>query len=97
MTMDLFPVKETNKGLAYNWLGWRRLRHLLLKWGVDISELRNHNSGEVIPEATCKAIADAIETNLKNENDEVKNWLRLLILKSGGSLEDLGNSNKLLP
>lgn len=48
----------------YNWGGWSRQIDLLQQWGVDVSEFSGVNDGEVISEATCKAVADAIEQHL---------------------------------
>lgn len=71
MGMDLEPIrpsKDAPKGdngfyqwNRYNWTGWSWLVEKLDEWGVDISEFADMNDGDEISEATCRAVADAIE------------------------------------
>ena len=84
MGMDLKPInpsefapKDENGTPVwgrYNWTGWSILRNKLRIWGVDTSELKSMNDGDVISERTCLAIADAIEKHAHELNKE-DGWL----------------------
>jgi hypothetical protein len=80
--MDLVPVNKGSETLHYNWSGWRWLIERLIRWGVDISEFAG-NDGELISDATCKAVADALEKRseelLEEESDEQpRAWVKRL-------------------
>ena len=59
----------------YNWSGWSFLQNLLNEQGVDLSEFSGYNDGEVISEATCLKVADAIEAALPTLSEREREWL----------------------
>lgn len=83
--MDLKPMRPTkdapreDDGSAvwghYNWTGWRELTTYLHKWGVDMSRFSGMNDGDLIPSATCKSVADAIEKHLFEVPYDDRKWL----------------------
>lgn len=86
MGMDLEPISpnaeapryfETGDVIwgRYNWSGWSRQIDLLDQWGVDTSEFAGMNDGDVISQATCEAVADAIEAHLEELSPEEASWL----------------------
>jgi hypothetical protein len=85
MGMDLQPLNPSDDAPAdeygviiwgrYNWAGWSWLVEHLEKWCVDCSEFSGTNDGEVISDATCKKVADAIEAHLQELDEEDREWL----------------------
>jgi hypothetical protein len=74
MTMDL-RAKNHPHDLGYNWYGWDYLARMLDGLGVDTSEFKGCNDGHPISEATCKAVADALEKYLPAMSAEDRKWL----------------------
>ena len=67
------PVRGQAKWGRYSWRGWDKITTYLESWGVNIDEFAGSNDGEVICDATCKAVADAIDANasqLTNDGNE---------------------------
>lgn len=59
----------------YNIAGWRWLYEHLSDWGVNLPDWRWLNDGEVIGQATCLRIANAIEAHLPELDDESRKWI----------------------
>jgi len=85
MGMDLQPINpapnapKDDYGVQwgrYNWAGWELLHRYLTEWKVNTKQLAGSNDGDIINEATCEAIADAIETHLSELPDDERNWLQ---------------------
>ena len=70
MGMDLVGVD-----LSYNWRSWGFLISRLNEWGVDTSEFRGTNDGDIISKETCIAVADAIERHLCELDDDDREFL----------------------
>jgi hypothetical protein len=89
MGMDLTPVKpsadapinERGKRVEphYNWSTWWDLVERLEQWGIDTFEFRGSNDGDVISEATCKTVADAIEQHLLDMPLVDHDWWKLQV------------------
>lgn len=69
------PRRGQAKWGRYSWSGWSWLIENLERWGVNVAEFRGCNDGEVISEATCKAVADAIEKNIHEFPQSDREWL----------------------
>lgn len=85
MGMDLMPVNPSNDaprndyGVTwgrYNWAGWRYIVDKCNEWGVDTSKFQGANDGALIPAATCRQVADAIEAHLHELPIEEQQWLK---------------------
>ncbi len=76
MGMDLTPIKDKTKQLRYNCAGWVQLIKLLNKWGANTSEFSGSEDGSVISEATCIAVANAIESHLPELSNNHQEWLQ---------------------
>lgn len=60
----------------YSWSGWSWITSHLEQWGLDLAEFSaGGNDGEVISEATCLKVADAIEKHLPELDEEDRKWL----------------------
>jgi hypothetical protein len=59
----------------YNISGWEWLNSHLVDWGVDTSEFSGFNGGDVISAETCLKVADAIEQNLVELDEEHREWI----------------------
>jgi len=70
MGMDLIGAQ-----LSYNWSGWEWLVEKLDEWGVDVSEFRFSNDGDLISKETCIKVAQAIEEHLDELDYEFQEWL----------------------
>ena len=91
MGMDLKPInpsadapKHEDGALVwgrYNWSGWSYLRQQLNTWGVDTSELKGMNDGDIISEETCHAIADAIEEHAHELDKLDADWLKSHVVR----------------
>ncbi len=66
MGMDLVSTK--NKGLSYNWTGWKSLCEFVERNGISTAEFAGSNDGCRIKAATCKLVAKAIEGNADEYN-----------------------------
>jgi hypothetical protein len=78
MGIDLRSIRsETGRAiiLSYNWSGWGWLVDFLNQLGVDTSEFRFHNDGEVIAASTCVKVADALEKHFDQLKPEDQSWL----------------------
>jgi hypothetical protein len=73
----------------YNLAGWRGLFDLLGSWGVDTSEFRGCNDGDVISQATCQQVAEAIEQHLPELDPEDQDWLQphIVFWRNSGGFE----------
>lgn len=84
MGMDLAPINpsadaprdEHNEPIwgHYNWLGWCWLITHLTEWNIPHPSLYGFNDGDEIPDAECKAIADALEAHLDELSPEHRKW-----------------------
>lgn len=87
MGMDLKPVRPTKdaplradgkvKWGRYSAGGWHKLWHFINARGVDSSEFSGFNDGARIKAATCRQVADIIET-----------YFDAYLLDQGGTLEN---------
>jgi hypothetical protein len=59
----------------YNWSSWKWLLDHLKIWDVDVHEFSGMNDGDVISEATCLRVADAIEAHLPELDPVEREWL----------------------
>lgn len=84
MGMDLIPQNPSDDAPTdewgvtpgrYNWAGWHYITTKLEEWGVPLDEFANSNNGDIISEATCKLVADAIEQHLPELPEEDRTWL----------------------
>lgn len=74
--MNLQPRNDPDgETLDYNWTGWEVLAANLRNWGVDISEMKGCNDGDVICAETCTKIADALDAHLHELTPERQKWL----------------------
>lgn len=86
MGMDLSPIAPESDytldgwiepcAVSYNWNGWSWLQEHLDRWGVDLTEFKGFNDGDVISKETCVNVADAIESNLSEIDGKHKAWLQ---------------------
>jgi hypothetical protein len=60
---------------SYNWSGWSWLCDKLQQWGVVLEGFSHYNDGEVIREAKCREVANAIEKHLPELEKECQEWL----------------------
>lgn len=85
--MDLEPINPSKmaptrsdgspKWGRYNWAGWRWLVRLLNDKGLDTSEFSGCNDGEEISAETCEKVADILEAEIPNlEDEEEREWLK---------------------
>jgi hypothetical protein len=91
MGMHLVPLRKDAESLKYNWWGWGWLLESLLEWEVDISTFSAFSAGEVIPEATCLRVADALAAHLDELPQGAQEWLSGHVDKwrqSGGFHQD---------
>jgi hypothetical protein len=76
MGMDLYPIDETNPHrISYNLAGWETLLGFLRDWGVDVTEFRGTNDGDIISAATCEVVASAIAAHLDDLPFRDRKWL----------------------
>lgn len=67
MGIDLSPLQGA-ESLHFNWSGWRFVVDFADKHGIDTSEFAGSNDGEVLPDETCRALADQIEDHHEEWN-----------------------------
>lgn len=87
-TDDKWSPNEAFWG-RYNWSGWSYIIDRLNEWGVDTSTFAGCNDGAVIPDEVCKQVADAIEKNAPNLDEEHRDWLlgHVLLWRTCGGYE----------
>jgi len=72
MGMDLQSLNTEVLDTSYNWAAWRDIVGRFEKWGIDTSEFRFANDGELINARTCMDVADALEAHI---DEIVSDWL----------------------
>jgi hypothetical protein len=86
MSMDLNPINPSDDAPRYpkdhpygageiipgryNWSGWGWLARHLDAWGIDTSQLAGTNDGDIIDDATCKRIGQALEDHYEELLEE---------------------------
>ena len=77
MGMNLQPRNDPNaESVDYNWTGWGTLQTYLQKWGVDTSEFKGVNDGDIISAETCGKVACALVAHLDELPPDHKAWLK---------------------
>jgi hypothetical protein len=84
MGMYLIPVKR-GRSLSYNAGAWDELIDILDSWGVDTRELWSRTDDDLISEATCRAVGEALQAHM-NEIDFLY-WKDAYNWKSSGGFE----------
>lgn len=76
MGMDLSPQRgDESHSVSFNWSGWSYFLLLLREWGVLTNEFVHYNDGAPISEATCIAVADAMDKHMPTLHERDRKWL----------------------
>jgi len=69
MGIELISHNHDSGDLHYNLGGWQWLRDFAIRNGISINEFADSNDGQDLSEATCLALAVAIENHQEEYNE----------------------------